>query len=197
MFAEERPTLRALPVEPFRYYRYGTALSTSTAVDRSRLLPCAARLDRPRGRHPVGRPPSRLLDPATGSCSVNTGPAPGRYAPPADQPSRTPPTTQALWPGRPEPAPGSARCARQSTVATAPGVRRILGVGPRQASTAPPSSTRPVPLPWSAGHHLPLRPPLPRTAPAAPLTLRQVDPLIRELTHYRAVIAQKTQEVPT
>jgi hypothetical protein len=31
----------------------------------------------------------------------------------------------------------------------------------------------------------------------APLTLRQVDPLIRELTHYRAVIAQKTQEVPT
>jgi hypothetical protein len=33
--------------------------------------------------------------------------------------------------------------------------------------------------------------------PAAPLTVRQVDPLIRELTHYRAVIAQKTQEVPT
>src|SRR2546428_432640 len=29
---------------------------------------------------------------------------------------------------------------------------------------------------------------------AAPLTLRQVDPLIRELTHYRDVIAQKTQE---
>ena len=25
----------------------------------------------------------------------------------------------------------------------------------------------------------------------------QVDPLFRELTHYRAVIAQKTQEVPT
>jgi hypothetical protein len=31
--------------------------------------------------------------------------------------------------------------------------------------------------------------------PATPLTLRQVDPLIRELTHYRAVIAHKTQEV--
>jgi hypothetical protein len=27
-----------------------------------------------------------------------------------------------------------------------------------------------------------------------PLTLRQVDPLIRELTHYRDVIARKTQE---
>ncbi len=34
--------------------------------------------------------------------------------------------------------------------------------------------------------------------PAAPLTLRQVDPLIRELTHYRDVIAHKTQEeIPT
>jgi hypothetical protein len=30
-----------------------------------------------------------------------------------------------------------------------------------------------------------------------PLTLRQVDPLIRELTHYRAVIAQRTQEAHT
>ena len=34
---------------------------------------------------------------------------------------------------------------------------------------------------------------LERHAPA-PLTLRQVDPLIRELTHYRDVIARKTQE---
>jgi hypothetical protein len=28
----------------------------------------------------------------------------------------------------------------------------------------------------------------------APLTLRQVDPLIRELAHYRDVFARKTQE---
>ena len=34
--------------------------------------------------------------------------------------------------------------------------------------------------------------------PAAPLTLRQVDPLIRDLTHYRDLIARKTQEeMPT
>ena len=33
---------------------------------------------------------------------------------------------------------------------------------------------------------------------AVPLTLRQVDPLIRDLTHYRDVIARKTQEeLPT
>jgi hypothetical protein len=38
---------------------------------------------------------------------------------------------------------------------------------------------------------------LERHAPA-PLTLRQVDPLIRELTHYRDVIARKPQEeIPT
>ena len=29
---------------------------------------------------------------------------------------------------------------------------------------------------------------------AVPLTLRQVDPLIRDLTHYRDVIARKSQE---
>jgi hypothetical protein len=34
--------------------------------------------------------------------------------------------------------------------------------------------------------------------PTVPLTLRQVDPLIRDLTHYRDVIARKTQEgLPT
>ena len=34
--------------------------------------------------------------------------------------------------------------------------------------------------------------------PAAPLTLRQVDPLIRDLTHYRDLIARRTQEeIPT
>ena len=31
--------------------------------------------------------------------------------------------------------------------------------------------------------------------PPTALTLRQVDPLIRQLTHYRDVIARKTQEV--
>jgi len=30
--------------------------------------------------------------------------------------------------------------------------------------------------------------------PAAPLTLRQVDPIIRQLTLYRDLIADKTQE---
>jgi hypothetical protein len=33
---------------------------------------------------------------------------------------------------------------------------------------------------------------------AAPLTLRQVDPLIRDLTHYRDLITRKAQEeIPT
>jgi hypothetical protein len=37
---------------------------------------------------------------------------------------------------------------------------------------------------------------LDRRAPAL-LSLRQVDPLIRQLTHYRDVIARKTQETPS
>jgi hypothetical protein len=32
---------------------------------------------------------------------------------------------------------------------------------------------------------------------AGPLSLRQVDPLIRQLTHYRDVIARKTEEAPS
>ena len=35
MFAEERPALRPLPVEPFRYYQFGRARSISTAASRS------------------------------------------------------------------------------------------------------------------------------------------------------------------
>ena len=41
---------------------------------------------------------------------------------------------------------------------------------------------------------LPFRAPLPGTAAAAPLTLRQVDPLIRQLTLYRDLIEERTKE---
>jgi hypothetical protein len=80
----------------------------------------------------------------------------------------------------------------------APGVRRILGVvaliktyGPAVVDDACAAA-----LECGATTYRFVRRYLERH-PAAPLTLRQVDPLIRELTHYRAVIAQKTQEVPT
>ena len=50
MFAEERPALRPLPVEPFRYYQFGTAHGPSRRLRRGRvrLLRPAAGLARPR-----------------------------------------------------------------------------------------------------------------------------------------------------
>ncbi len=80
-----------------------------------------------------------------------------------------------------------ARCATRSTAATAqPGVRRILGVlalvkkyGPAVVDDACAAA-----LECGVATYRFVRRYLERR-PAAPLTLRQVDPLIRELTHYR------------
>lgn len=140
-----------------------------------------------------------MLDPTTGHLLIEHPQRPGGYAPsPADQPSRTPPTTPALL----------ARAARAGARIGAlcdaihrrdgaPGVRRILGLvalikkyGPAVVDDACAAA-----LDCGATTYRFVRRYLERH-PAAPLTLHQVDPLIRELTHYRAVIAQKTQEVP-
>ena len=122
----------------------------------------------------------------------------GGYAIPlADQPPRTPPSTVALL----------ARAAHAGDRVGAlceaihrrdgiPGLRRILGVvalvkryGPAVVDDACAAA-----LECGATTYRFVRRYL-EHRPAAPLTLRQVDPVIRELTYYRAVIAQKTQEV--
>jgi transposase len=203
MFAEERPALLPLPVEPFRYYHYGTRtvhLDGCVEIDR-------AYYPAPPGW--IGRAVAvqwdsrqvRLLDPATGQLLREHRPQrPGHYAPrPVDEPSRTPPTTRALL------ARATRAGARIGAVCDAihrrdgtPGIRRILGVvalikkyGPAVVDDACAAA-----LDCGATTYRFVRRYL-EHRPAAPLTLRQVDPLIRELTHYRAVIAQKTQEVPT
>ena len=68
------------PLEPFRYYQYGTRtvhLDGCVEVD-ARLLPRAARLDRPRGRRSSGTARHvRLLDPAHRAAPARASP-PGR-----------------------------------------------------------------------------------------------------------------------
>jgi len=200
MFAEEQPALLALPVEPFRYYRFGTRsvhLDGCVEVDRAYYAPPPGWIGRAVAvqwddRH------VRLLDPTTGQLlREHRRQPPGRHAiQPADQPTRTPPTTRTVL----------ARATRAGThigpLCAAihgrdgeRGVRRILGVlalakkhGPAVVDAACAAA-----LELGVADYRFVRRYLDRH-PAAPLTLRQVDPLIRELTHYRDVIARKAQE---
>jgi transposase len=203
MFAEERPALHPLPVEPFRYYRYGTRtvhLDGCVEVDRAYYAAPPGWIGRAVAVQWDGHQ-VRLLDPGTGQLLREHRPQrPGHYAiPPADQSPRTPPPTVALL------ARATRAGARVGALCDAihrrdgpPGVRRVLGIialirkyGPAVVDDACAAA-----LDCGATTYRFVRRYL-EHRPAAPLTLRQVDPLIRELTHYRAVIAQKTQEVPS
>ena len=205
MLAEERPTLRALPVEPFRYYQYGTRtvhLDNCIEVDYAYYSAPPGWLGRAvavqwDGTH------VRLMDPVTGQLlrehrrQLHRG---RHVLHPEDRPSRTPPTTVALL----------ARAARAGThigpLCTAihhrdgeVGVRRILGVLGlvKKHGAAAVDAACAAALDLTAAHYRFVRRYLERQ-PAAALTLRQVDPLIRALTHYRDVIAHKMQEeLPT
>ena len=77
-----------------------------------------------------------------------------------------------------------------------PGVRRILGVLAlaKKYGAAVVEDGCAAALELGVADYRFVRRYLERHAPG-PLTLRQVDPLIRELTHYRDVIARKTQEL--
>jgi len=200
MFAEERPTLAPLPVAPFRYYQFGTRtvhLDGCVEVD-------YAYYPAPPGW--IGHDVSvqwdgvqvRLLDLTTGALlREHRRQAPGRRADsPADRPPRTPPTTLTLL------AQAARAGAQIGTLCEAihrqdgeAGVRRILGVlslvkkhGPAAVEDASAAA-----LECEVATYRFVRRYLERH-PAAPLTLRQVDPLIRGLTHYRDFIARKTQE---
>ena len=201
MFAEEQPQLLPLPVEPFRYYQYGTRtvhLDGCVEVAGAYYAPPPGWLGRVVAvqwdDHHV-----RLLDLATGVLlREHRRHARGRHAiHPADQPPRTPPTTVALLTraARGGPAIGTL-CAAIHRRDGEPGVRRILGVlslvKKHGAAVVEVACTAALEL--GVADYRFVRRYLERHAPA-PLTLRQVDPLIRELTHYRDVIARKTQEV--
>jgi transposase len=200
MFAEEQPSLRPLPLEPFRYYHYGTRtvhLDGCVEVAGAYYAPPPGWLGREVAvqwdDHHV-----RLLDPATGTLLREHRHQPrGRQAiHPEDRPARTPATTLALL----------TRAARAGahigTLCTTihrrdgeSGVRRILGVlalakkhGPVVVDEACAAA-----LELGVADYRFVRRYLERHVPA-PLALRQVDPLIRELTHYRDVIARKTEE---
>ena len=198
MFAEERPALGPLPLEPFRYYQYGRrTVHLDGCVEVA-----AAYYSAPPGW--IGRRVDvqwngahvRLLDPRTGQLLREHLRAPRgwhRIADP-DRPARTPPKTLALLAAAKRAGPAiSAVCDHIHRHAGVAGVRRILGVLAlaRKHGAAVVEQAATAALEFGFPTYRFVRRYLDRR-PAAPLSLRQVDPLIRELTLYRDLIDRRT-----
>jgi transposase len=200
MFAEEKPVLTPLPWEPFRHYQFGERrvnLDGCVEVE-------AAYYSAPPGW--IGRSVNvqwdgrvvRILDPRSGQLlrehlRQQRG---GHRIPDEDKPAKTPRTTAQLL----------ARCAKIGahigTVAEQmyqrdgqTSIRRIFGLTAmarkhgaalaNDACAAALDSGLPANPYRFVCHWLERK---------TPLTLRQVDPIIRQLTLYRDLIDQKTQE---
>jgi transposase len=198
MFAEEKPALGPLPLEPFRYYRFGVRtvhLDGCVEVD-------AAYYSAPPGW--IGRRVDvqwndlhvRLLDPATGQLlREHVRAARGWHRiEDADRPRRTPARTLALLSAALHAGPSIGMvCDHIHAHEGAAGIRRILGVlalarkyGPAVVEDAAKAALElGVPTYRFIRRYLERRPPV-------PLTLRQVDPLIRQLTLYRDLIDRTT-----
>lgn len=202
MFAEEKPALRELPLEPFRYYQFGERtvhLDGCVEVE-------AAYYGAPPGhigqrlRVQWDQTHVRLLDPRTGRLlREHLRQQRGRHRiHDDDRPARTPQTTQALL-GRTLAAGSNigALCAEIHRSDGEPGVRRILGVLAlaRKHGAATVDDAAKEALEMGVPSYRFLRRYLERRPPV-PLTLRQVDPLIRQLSLYRDLIDQRTGDHP-
>jgi transposase len=197
MFAEEKPFLQALPLEPFRYYQYGERtvhLDGCVEVE-------AAYYGAPPGW--IGRKVHvqwdamfvRLLDPKTGELLREhlSGRRGGHRIRDADRPRRTPLKMLQLLARAHKAGPNiGALCdaihARQGEL----GMRRIQGVFQlvKQYGSAATDDACAAALELRVAEYRFVRRYLERR-PQAPLSLRQVDPLIRELTEYRDLIQQR------
>jgi transposase len=200
MFAEEKTALVPLPLEPFRYYQYGQRtvhLDGCVEVE-------AAYYGAPPGW--IGRLVNvqwndfyvRLLDPRTGELlREHIRQKRGGYRiQTEDYPKRTPLGTRQLL----------ARAERAGTHIGAfcqaihhqqgeLGVRRMLGVLAlaKKFGLAAVEEACSTALELGVHEYRFLRRYLERR-PQAPFTLQQIDPLIRELTHYRDLIQQRLEE---
>jgi transposase/rhodanese-related sulfurtransferase len=200
MFTEERPALLPLPLEPFRYYRFGERtvhLDGCVEVE-------AAYYSAPPGW--IGRRVSvqwealfvRLLDPRTGQLlREHLRTKRGTHSIPAeDRPMGTPPgTAQLLWRAEKAGAQIGVLCQQMYRRSGAAAVRRIQGVLSltKKYGQAAVEQACATALAVGAADYRLVRRYLERT-PQLPLTLRQVDPLIRQLTLYRDFIENQTNQ---
>lgn len=198
MFAEERPALGPLPLEPFRYYRFG---ARTVHLDGCVEVEAAY----------YGAPPGwigqrvqvqwndlhvRLIAPKTGQLLREHLRARRGWhrIDDADRPARTPASTLALLGRAATAGPSiSTVCQHIQAQGSAHGVRQILGVlalakkhGPAVVEDAAQAAVDIGVLTYRfVRKYVERRPPV-------PLTLRQVDPLIRQLTLYRDLIDRTT-----
>jgi transposase len=198
MFAEEKPHLQPLPVEPFRYYQYGErTVHLDGCVEVN-----AAYYGAPPGW--IGRRVHvqwdgarvRLVDPKTGALlreHLHQERGHHRILD-EDRPSQTPQTTETLL----RRARGAGQhvgtvCEHIYRHEGEPGVRRILGVLSLAKKHGAPTVdiAAKTALDLGAPTYRFMRRWLERRPPA-PLTLRQIDPLIRHLSLYRDLIQRKT-----
>jgi hypothetical protein len=199
MFAEEKPFLQALPLEPFRYYQYGVRtvhLDGCVEVE-------AAYYGAPPGW--IGRQVDvqwdamyvRLLDPHTGELLREHlgGKRGGHRIRDEDRPRRTPPQllqllARAHKAGDSIGAVSDAIHARQGEL----GTRRIQGMLSltKQYGNATCDQACAAALELGVSDYQFVRRYLERSQ-QAPLSLKQIDPLIRELSQYRDVIQQRIQ----
>ena len=201
MFAEERPTLLPLPIEPFRYYQYGERtvhLDGCVEVD-------AAYYGAPPGW--IGRRVQvqwdslhvRLLHPQTGELlREHLRQERGKHRiQEEDRPKKTPWGTLALL-NRADKAGAriGAVCRAMHDEEGQTAVRRILGVlslaKKHGAARVDEACTAALEV-GVCNYYRFVRRYLERN-PQLPLSLRQVDPLIRQLTLYRDFIQDKTKE---
>jgi len=200
MFAEERPALLGLPIVPFRYYQYGERsvhLDGCVEVEAAYYSAPPGWIGR-RVRVQWDSRQVRLLDPKTGQLLREHLRAPrgGHRIKEEDRSSKTPLGTQHLL-CRADKA-GSqigilCRGMHQTHGETV--VRRILGVLSlaKKYGVARLDDACAAALEVGVCEYRFVRRYLERN-PQLPLSLRQVDPLIRELTVYRDFIDNKTRE---
>ena len=200
MFAEERPALLPLPLEPFRYYQYGERtvhLDGCVEVE-------AAYYSAPPGW--IGRRVQvqwdthqvRLLDPRTSQLlREHMRHARGCHRiKDEDRPKRTPLTTQQLlFRADRTGTQIGALCRGMHQAKGELAVRHILGVLSLAKKYGAPTvdDACAAALEMGVCQYRFVRRYLERR-PQTPLSLRQVDPLIRQLTLYRDFIEAKTKE---
>ena len=200
MFAEEKPALLPLPVEPFRYYQYGTRvvhLTGCVEVDGAYYAAPPGWIGHQVAVQWDGQR-VRVLDPTTGLLlREHLVQSRGRYRiPTEDRPRHATPATEQLLERAARVGTHVGKlCALIYERGKQPGIQRIKGVlalGRKYGALT---------VNDACGEALALGVPTYRFVrrylerqPTAPLSLRQVDPLIRQLTQYRDLIDRISQQ---